>query len=162
MASASLNKVFLLGRLGSAPEMRSTANQLSVTTFSLATSETRNTSGQKQEYTEWHRIVTWGRTAEICNQYLVKGSPVFIEGRLQTRSWDDKNGVKRYTTEIIASNVQFLPKSSSTSTGVGATSYTQPQNSFTSAPSTDAIENSSLSDIGLEPINSEELSDIPF
>ena len=158
MASASLNKVFLLGRLGTAPEMRSTANQLSVTTFSLATTEIRNTSGQRQEYTEWHRIVAWGKTAEICNQYLTKGSPVFIEGRLQTRSWDDKNGVKRYTTEIIASNIQFLPRSTSQAT---TTSYAQ-QSSDISSASSESFDNSSLADIGLEPINSEELSDIPF
>ncbi len=158
MASASLNKVFLLGRLGTAPEMRSTANQLSVTTFSLATTEIRNTSGQRQEYTEWHRIVAWGKTAEICNQYLTKGSPVFIEGRLQTRSWDDKNGVKRYTTEIIASNIQFLPRSTSQAT---TNSYAQ-QSSDISSASSESFDNSSLADIGLEPINSEELSDIPF
>ncbi len=158
MASASLNKVFLLGRLGTAPEMRSTANQLSVTTFSLATTEVRNTSGQRQEYTEWHRIVAWGKTAEICNQYLTKGSPVFIEGRLQTRSWDDKNGVKRYTTEIIASNIQFLPRTTSQAT---TTSYAQ-QSSDMSSSSSESFDNSTLADIGLEPINSEELSDIPF
>ena len=159
MASASLNKVFLLGRLGTAPEMRSTANQLSVTTFSLATTETRGSSGQRQEYTEWHRIVAWGKTAEICNQYLTKGSPVFIEGRLQTRSWDDKNGVKRYTTEIIASNIQFLPRSTAqTST---TTSYAQ-QSVDSGVGSSESFDNSTLSDIGLEPINSEELSDIPF
>ena len=159
MASASLNKVFLLGRLGTAPEMRSTANQLSVTTFSLATTEIRNTSGQRQEYTEWHRIVAWGKTAEICNQYLTKGSPVFIEGRLQTRSWDDKNGVKRYTTEIIASNIQFLPRS--TAQAGATTSYTQ-QTGDSGVGTSESFDNSSLSDIGLEPINSEELSDIPF
>ncbi len=159
MSSYSFNKVFLLGRLGTAPEMRSTANQISVTTFSLATTESRpGQNGQRQETTEWHRIVVWGRMAEVCNQYLTKGSPVFIEGRLQTRSWDDKNGVKRYTTEIIASNIQFLPRTTSQAT---TTSYAQ-QSSDMSSSSSESFDNSTLADIGLEPINSEELSDIPF
>ena len=106
----SVNKVILIGRLGQDPELKYTPSGASVCNFSLATSETWNdkASGQKQERTEWHRVVVWGKMAELCNQYLSKGRQAFIEGRLQTRSWEDQNGNKRYTTEINASTVQFL------------------------------------------------------
>lgn len=106
----SVNKVIILGRLGQDPELKYTPSGAAVCNFSVATSETWNdkNSGQKQERTEWHRIVVWGKLAELCNQYLSKGRQAFIEGRLQTRSWDDKNGQKRYTTEINASTVQFI------------------------------------------------------
>jgi len=107
--AASFNRVQILGNLGQNPELRYTASQVPVASFSVATREFRNGSdGQKQDYTEWHRIVTWSRVAENCSKYLKKGSSVFIEGRLQTRSWEDQNHIKRYTTEIIANNVQFL------------------------------------------------------
>lgn len=106
---ASLNRVSIIGRLGNDPELRYTANQLPRTTFSVATSEFRNTqNGEKSEKTEWHRIVVWGRQAETCSKFLAKGRPVFIEGKLQTRSWEDKTGAKRFTTEIVAHTVQFL------------------------------------------------------
>jgi len=96
----SVNKVILLGRLGQDP---------SVCNFSIATTESwSDKSGQKQERTEWHRIVVWGKLGELCNQYLAKGRQAFIEGTLQTRSWDDKQGQKRYTTEINAKSVQFV------------------------------------------------------
>ena len=106
----SVNKVILMGRLGQDPELKYTPSGAAVCNFSLATSETWNdkNSGQKQERTEWHRIVVWGKLAELCNQYLAKGRQAFVEGRLQTRSWDDKNGQKRYTTEINATTVQFI------------------------------------------------------
>ncbi len=105
----SVNKVILLGRLGGDPELKYTPSGAAVCNFSLATSETWNDkSGQKQEKTEWHRIVVWGKIAEISKQYLSKGRQVYVEGRLQTRSWDDQNGQKRYTTEINASTVQFV------------------------------------------------------
>lgn len=99
-----------MGRLGQDPELRYTPNQNAVATLSIATSEFRtNKEGQKQESTEWHRVVVWSRQAENCHKYLKKGSMVYVEGRIQTRSWDDQNGQKRYSTEIIAQNVQFLP-----------------------------------------------------
>lgn len=105
----SVNKVILLGRLGQDPELKYTPGGSPVCNFSLATTESwTDKSGQKQEKTEWHRVVVWGKLAELCNQYLAKGRQAFLEGRLQTRSWDDKDGNKRYTTEILASTVQFI------------------------------------------------------
>ncbi len=110
---ASINKVFVMGRLGFDPEIRHTPNQNAVATLRIATTESWNKDGQKQEQTEWHRVVVWGRQAENCAKYLSKGRSVFVEGRLQTRSWDDKTGQKRYTTEIIANNVQFIGSNAS-------------------------------------------------
>ncbi len=105
----SVNKVILLGRLGQDPELKYTPGGAAVCNFSMATTESwTDKSGQKQEKTEWHRIVVWGKLAELCNQYLAKGRQAFVEGRLQTRSWDDKDGSKRYTTEIMANTVQFI------------------------------------------------------
>ncbi len=105
----SVNKVILLGRLGQDPELKYTPGGSPVCNFSMATTESwTDKSGQKQEKTEWHRIVVWGKLAELCNQYLAKGRQAFVEGRLQTRSWDDKEGNKRYTTEIMANTVQFI------------------------------------------------------
>ena len=105
----SLNKVMIIGRLGADPEMKTLSSGNSLTTFSIATSENwKDKDGQKQEKTEWHRIVVWGRLAEICGKYLAKGREAYIEGKLQTRSWEDQQGQKRYTTEVVASNVQFL------------------------------------------------------
>jgi single-strand DNA-binding protein len=107
---ASINRVFLMGNLGSDPELRSTPGGQPVAQFRIATNEAwvDKGSGQKQERTEWHRIVVWGRQAEHCNQYLRKGRTVFIEGRIQTRQWDDQQGVKHFMTEIVANNVQFI------------------------------------------------------
>lgn len=105
----SVNKVILLGRLGQDPELKYTPGGSPVCNFSVATTESwTDKGGQKQEKTEWHRIVVWGKLAELCNQYLAKGRQCFLEGRLQTRSWDDKDGNKRYTTEILANTVQFI------------------------------------------------------
>ncbi|MCT4641629.1 MAG: single-stranded DNA-binding protein [Bacteriovoracaceae bacterium] len=112
----SVNKVIILGRLGQDPELKYTPSGAAVCNFSLATSEswTDKNSGQKNERTEWHRIVVWGKLAELCNQYLSKGRQAFVEGKLQTRSWDDKDGNKRYTTEISATTVQFIGANQST------------------------------------------------
>ena len=105
----SVNKVIILGRLGQDPELRYTPSGAAVCNFSVATSEYWNDKdGERKEKTEWHRVVTWGKTAELCNQYLAKGRQCFLEGRLQTRSWDDKDGQKKYTTEVIAQTVQFV------------------------------------------------------
>lgn len=106
---ASLNRVLIMGNLGQDPELRYTQNQTPVVTLNVATTESWNKDGQRQEQTEWHRVIVWSKQAENCARYLSKGRSVFIEGKLQTRSWDDKNGQKRYTTEIVASAVQFLP-----------------------------------------------------
>lgn len=105
----SINKVMLIGRLGQDPELKYTPSGTAVCNFSLATSESwTDKQGQKQEKTEWHRIVVWGKIGELCNQYLAKGRQAYIEGALQTRQWEDKDGNKRYTTEINAKTVQFL------------------------------------------------------
>ncbi len=104
-----VNKATLIGRLGKDPEVRYTPDGLMITNFNLATDEQwKDKSGQKVQKTEWHRIVTFGKLAEICGNYLAKGKLVFIEGRIQTRSWEDKDGVKRYTTEIVASDMRML------------------------------------------------------
>ncbi len=106
---AGVNRAILVGNLGRDPELRHTPNGQAVVNFTLATSENwTDKSGERQERTEWHRIVVWGKTAEMCNQYLSKGRTVYIEGRIQTREWEDKDGNKRYTTEINAQTVQFI------------------------------------------------------
>jgi single-strand DNA-binding protein len=104
-----INKVILVGRLGKDPEVRYTPDGMMITNFTLATDEQRkDKSGERVKTTEWHRIVTFGKLAEICGKYLVKGKLVFVEGRIRTQSWEDKEGVKRYTTEIIASDMRML------------------------------------------------------
>lgn len=104
-----INKVILIGRLGADPEVRYTPDGTMVVNFRIATDETyKNKQGEKVSKTEWHRIVVFGRLAEICGNYLGKGRLVFIEGKLQTRTWDDKDGNKRSLTEILASNMQML------------------------------------------------------
>jgi single-strand DNA-binding protein len=107
---ASLNKVMVLGNLGRDPELRHTPSGRAVCTLNVATTETWNDqqSGERQERTEWHRIVVWGRQAENCAQYLKKGRQVFVEGKLQTRKWQDKEGQDRWSTEIQADRVQFI------------------------------------------------------
>ena len=106
---ASVNKVILIGNLGKDPEIRYTPSGQAVATFSIATSEKwRDKDGQTQERTDWHNIVTWGRQAEIAKEYLKKGQPVYLEGRIQTRSYDDKEGVKKYITEIVVQRLQLL------------------------------------------------------
>ena len=106
---ASVNKAILIGNLGKDPELRYTPGGQAVASFPLATSEKwRDKEGVMQDKTEWHNIVVWGRQAETAKEYLSKGRPVYIEGRIQTRSWDDKDGNKRYITEIVGQRVQFL------------------------------------------------------
>lgn len=105
----SINKVTLLGRLGQNPELKYTPNGVAVCSFTVATNENwSDKNGQKQERTEWHKIIVWGKLGELCSQYLTQGRQVYLEGSNQTRSWDDKNGQKRYTTEVIAKTVLFL------------------------------------------------------
>ena len=107
----SVNKVIVLGRLGQDPELKYTPSGAAVCNFSVATSDSwTDKEGKKQEKTEWHRIVVWGKLAELCNQYLSKGKQAYVEGKLETRSWD-KDGTKMYTTEVKASTVQFLGQS---------------------------------------------------
>lgn len=105
-----VNKVILIGNLGSDPEVRYTPDGVPVANFSLATTESWNdrNTGERQERTEWHRLVLWRRQAEVAQQYLKKGSKVYVEGKLQTRSWDDQSGQKRYTTEVVVFDMQML------------------------------------------------------
>ena len=126
-----LNKAMLIGHLGTDPEMRVTTSGQSVVNFTIATNENfKDSSGNLQERTEWHRIVAWGKLAEICNQYLKKGRQVYIEGRLQTRSWDDnRTGEKKYTTEIVCTDMQMLGSGrdqGSQGFDSGSSSYQQP------------------------------------
>ena len=103
------NLAILIGNLGADPELKYTQNGTPVATFNMATSERwKDQQGQQQEHTEWHRIVVWRRLAELVNEYLHKGSKIYLEGKIQTRKWQDQNGIDRYTTEIIAREMKFL------------------------------------------------------
>jgi single-strand DNA-binding protein len=117
-----INKVILVGNLGQDPEVRYTANGAAVANITVATSEqwTDRQSGQKQERTEWHRVVLFGRLGEIAGEYLRKGSQVYLEGKLQTRKWQDQNGQDRYTTEIVANEMQMLGGRGGAAGGGGA------------------------------------------
>lgn len=118
----SVNKVILVGRLGRDPETRYTGGGQAVANFSVATDETyKDKSGERQKRTEWHKIVVWGKQAEIAQQYLKKGSLIFIEGRIQSREWQDKEGQKRTSFEIVATNFRMLGgRADSTAAGAGA------------------------------------------
>ena len=121
-----LNKASLIGRLGGDPEIRYTQSGTAVANFTMATNERwKDQQGQPQESTEWHRIVAFGRLGEICGEYLAKGSLVYIEGRIQTRQWEDKDGNKRFTTEIVAREMKMLDSKGSSSGGGGG-SYQEP------------------------------------
>ena len=123
-----INKVILVGNLGNDPEVRATASGSRVATISIATSESwmdKNT-GQRQEKTEWHRVVFFNRLAEIVEQYLNKGSQVYVEGRLQTRKWQDQNGQDKYTTEVVANEMQMLGGRGGNSGGGGDFQSTAP------------------------------------
>jgi single-strand DNA-binding protein len=109
MASRSVNKVTLIGNLGKDPELRYTSSGVAVATFSMATSESwKDPDGNTQERTQWHNIVAWRKLAEIVGEYLKKGSKIYLQGRLQYRNYDDKNGVKRYVTEIVMDELVML------------------------------------------------------
>ncbi len=134
MASRGVNKAILLGNLGNDPEVRYTASGSAVANVSLATTEQwkDRESGEQQEKTEWHRIVFFGRLAEIVGEYLRKGSQIYVEGRLQTRKWQDKDGNDKYTTEIVANEMQMLGGGGGSRSGGGNTDQ-RPANE--SAPS---------------------------
>ena len=122
MAGKSLNKVLLLGNLGKDPELSYTASGIAVAKFSIATNERwKDAEGNFQERTEWHNIIAWRKLAEICGQYLKKGSKVYLEGKIQTRSWDDKNtGAKRYATEVIVDDLIMLDGKGASTEGSGS------------------------------------------
>jgi len=125
---SGVNKVIIVGRLGSDPELKTVTGGQNVARLSLATSENwTDREGKKQERTEWHRVVVWGKLAELCGKYLSKGRQVYIEGRLQTRSWEDQQGQKKYTTEIVANTVQFLGGGAERSSSPSADSDFGPQ-----------------------------------
>ena len=150
----SVNKVILVGRLGRDPETRFTGGGQAVANFTLATDSTyKDRSGERQKKTEWHRIVVWSKLAEICQQYLKKGSLIYIEGRLQTREWEDKSGQKRSTTEIVASEMRMLGgRSEGAAAGAGAGAAASHSTDADVMPADDAA--------GHEPNISDE--DIPF
>ncbi len=156
MAQRSLNKVLLLGNLGRDPEVRYTSAGRAMATFTLATSQQwKDQSGNDQERTEWHRVVAWGRLGEICGEYLSKGSKVFIEGRIQSREWEDQDGNKRTTVEIIANDMIMLGgrgapgdaerddfrkgESPGSGTGTAGTTKKKPDRSFEPPPPDDDI-----------------------
>jgi len=124
---ASVNKAIIIGNLGRDPELRYTPSGQAVASFSIATtSRWKNQSGENQESTEWHNIVLWGRMAELAKEYLAKGRSVYIEGRIQTRSYQDKDGVQRYRTEIVGQQMQFLGSRGDQSSS-SSSDYTPPQ-----------------------------------
>jgi len=141
-----VNKAILIGNLGADPELRSTSSGTPVANFRIATSETYTTrEGQRETRTEWHRIVTFGRLAEICGQYLKKGKQVYVEGRIQTRDWEDQSGNKRYTTEIVCNQMQMLGRA-------GESGY-----------SPDESQDTGYDDGGSqEPAGADEDDDLPF
>lgn len=155
---AGVNKVILVGNLGQDPEVRYSASGSPVANFSIATSESWNDKeGQRQERTEWHRIVVWGKLAELCGEYLAKGRQVYIEGKLQTRSWDDRDGNKRYTTEIIANQVTFLGNRADG--GMPARTPSSRGSTTRGDPQDNAATNTSRYDYGPPPMTED---DVPF
>ena len=155
----SVNRAILVGRLGRDPETRYTSAGQAVCNFTLATDETyKDRNGERQKRTEWHRIVVWGKQAEIAQQYLHKGSLVFVEGRIQTRQWDDREGQKRTTVEIVASNFRMLGgrgegggMAASASAGAGAGAGDMEPQAGATAASSEEMPSTEISD-----------EDIPF
>ncbi len=174
MCGMNLNKVVLIGRLTQDPEARTTPSGQNVTTINMATNRVWNDASGRKEATEFHRVVAWGKLGDIASNYLKKGALVMIEGRLQTRSWDDKEtGKKRYMTEIIAENLQMGPRAA----GAGQGSYTPSEGGYkrpASSPSSPSIKQSAEPEIPIidenEPLNAgveeDEIaikeSDLPF
>lgn len=167
----AINKVILIGNLGKDPEVRHSPTGQAVCNLSIATSESwTDKNGQKQEKTEWHRVVVFSKLAELCGQYLSKGRQAYIEGKLQTRSWQDKDGQTRYTTEVVAQSIQFLGGNAGKSAGNNA-DYGAPQasygsnnygsNNYSSAPSQDnSAHQMNPNAFQAEPSFTEE--DVPF
>ncbi len=145
---AGVNKVIIVGRLGQDPEVKTIPGGNTVAKLSVATSENwTSREGKKEERTEWHRVVVWGKLAELCGKYLTKGRQVYLEGKIQTRSWEDQQGQKRYTTEVVANQVQFLSNSNGATTG--------------SHSNSSGDESMPFQDFGPEP-NFETADEVPF
>ncbi|HLR00610.1 MAG TPA: single-stranded DNA-binding protein [Sphingobacterium sp.] len=150
---AGINKVILVGHLGKTPELRHLDGNVSVTSFPLATSETYNTKdGRRVEQTEWHNIVMWRRLADVAAKYLTKGKLVYIEGKLRTRTYEDKEGIRRYTTEVVADNFKML----------GRKSDFEPENKETQGPTNkNTREDKAEEEVDYNE-NKEEDDDLPF
>jgi len=142
--ASSLNKVQIIGNLTRDPELRQTTNGQSVATIGVATNRSwKDNNGEKQEQTEFHNVVAWGKLSEICAQYLTKGQKVYFDGRLQTRDWEGQDGVKRYRTEIVAENMIML----SSRGGAGEGGYSQPVPAAKDAASAKSNEEIKIEDI---------------
>ena len=145
---SGINKVILVGNIGAKPEVKYSANGSAIANLSVATSETWNdkNSGEKQEKTEWHRVSLYGKLAEIAGQYLDKGSKVYVEGKLQTRKWQDQSGQDRYTTEIVVSGyggtLQMLDRREGMATG----GQSAPSNNMSSSDTVEVADNSGFED----------------
>lgn len=139
-----INKAILVGRVGKDPELRNLDNDRSIARFTLATNETyKNRNGEKITNTEWHNIVVWRGLAEFANRYVKKGTMVYVEGKIRSRSWDDKDGIKRYTTEIEADTIQLLSPANSGQPNSGGSDVTS-MNNGTAAPTYDPGQNFSV------------------
>ena len=159
---SSVNKVIILGHLGKDTELRYTPGGQAVTSFSVATSDKwTDKQGQKQEKTEWHNIVVWSKLAELANQYLRKGNKVYVEGKLSTRSWEDRDGTKKYKTEIVAENIVFLERNNQQQ-GYQAPQqqYQQPQQDYGQQPQGDYQYPQPQESFGAPPVPPED--DLPF
>lgn len=155
-----INKALIYGNLTRDPEMRSLPNGTAVTQFSVATNRVyKDKTGARQESTDYHNVVVFGRQAETVSQYLRKGSGVFVEGRMQTRSWDDKDGTKKYRTEVIADRIQFGPKSGGAASGGGevtSASAAKPKSASAASAAAPEMETIEYPDEDINP------DDIPF
>jgi single-strand DNA-binding protein len=150
-----VNKVILLGNVGKDPEVRYTQSGTAVATFSLATSDRKKgPDGQWADHTEWHNIVAWEKTAEVCSQYVKKGSQVYLEGKIQTRKWQDKEGNSRYTTEIVANQLVLLGKGGGQRPEGAGPDYNAPS---ASRPANDDFPGPPVGDAGFDPND-----DVPF
>ncbi len=162
----AINKVILIGNLGQNPEVKHSASGQSICNLSIATNESwTDKNGQKQEKTEWHRVVVFGKLAELCGQYLQKGRQAYIEGKLQTRSWQDKDNQTRYTTEVVAQQVQFLGGNASAGRSAGndynaGSSYNGAASYNNNANSGPDYGNMASTSFQTEPTFTEE--DVPF
>ena len=157
---SGINKVIIVGRLGSDPETKAVGQGSTVTRLSVATSESwTDKNGQKQERTEWHRVTVWGKLAELCGKYLSKGKQVYVEGKLQTRTWED-NGQKKYATDIVAQTVQFLGAGGA-SAGAGNNNSDVGMNQSSAGGSGSGGGDFNFGDFGPEPTFNQS-EDIPF
>lgn len=163
-----LNKVLIVGRMTAAPELRKTPGGFSVTSFGVATNRvSKDKNGNRREETEFHNVVAWGRQAEVASQFLTKGALVLIEGRLQTRSWEDKQGVNRKTTEIVCERLQLGPRSANPGAGGGGASRAGAAAASSAAPSNSGPDSKSSSEEEIPVINLDEepeqsSDEIPF